>query len=184
MCGVGVAWGQTDEQPEVPTLDEAGLMAIAEVMASAEVSDNGLRGLEEVGILVESLKPEGSRRTGLTERQLEATLTAALLRSGTVRVTTDKLARATMYLNVQLMALDPPRGVVCTVHLKVWQCAFLPRVDGPWLWHAAAVTWDPLGFIGIGPDQEVAQRVKQNVRDLVDEFTVEYFKENPQGGPH
>ena len=167
-CSVSVVWAEDAEQttPEVI------------------YSENGLAGLREVKIVVERLDPEGERRTGLTREQLQTALTAAVLGSRTVKVVTDKDKHvpACIYLSVGLGPMDKVPSTLYCIKLHLCQRAYVLRSDGQWLWVPLAATWSPPIAYGLGPDDEVAQQVKDKIRDKVDKFTIEYFKENPQPG--
>lgn len=166
LCSVVAVWGQTDRE-QLPG------------------SMHGLAGLQKVKIIVADLDQEAVRGTGLMKEELVATLTAALLRSGAVKVETNqhKFVRASIGLNVFLMPSGDERYTVCTVILILMQIAFIPRDNEPWLCVPLAITWQKTHCLGIVPNQRLAQKVKQTTRDLVDKFTIDYFKENPQPAP-
>ena len=183
VCSAAAVWGEETHKAQ----------------PGFSISVNGLAGLREANILVETLDTEGRQRTGLRVEQLKKTLTAAVLGSGTVKIGTtlttvpvpgseavklmgdkNRLVPATIYLRVPLLSLDKVGSTVYVVHLSLSQTGYVLRPDGQWLWVPGAMTWRYPGYIGIAPDNEVAQKVKDIIRDAVDQFTIDYFKENPQ----
>ena len=163
-CSVCVVWAQDAEQT-----------------TPGVTISKGLAGLHEVQVVVEDLHPDGASRTGLSREQLTTTLTAAILGSRTVQVV-DNIFLPDLYLNVHVMPLDMIRHTVYSVDLSLDQEVWVFRPDGQWLRVSSASTWNPPGYLGIARDNQVADRVKHRIRDMVDKFTVDYFKENPQSG--
>ena len=187
LLGSAVVWGQ--ETPEVapdPQTQQA-VSAEQETPPAASgqetppaqpkpiVSKNGLVGLREVSILV---KYQGKGYAGL--KDLETTLTAALLRSRTVQVVTDKEkdVAARFYLLLRTSSIN--NGQVMYM-IRVWldQAVLVPRADGQWLSVRRAITWYGWDEGGTCSTGDLSEILKTFIRDKVDNFTIDYFKANP-----
>ena len=144
------------------------------------LSVGGLRGVDRVGVVVEDLTEDAATRTFLTRDELETTLTAALMRSGTVRVDTPRQAGSPyVYLNVNLLPLRNVGASVFNVKLEFAQTVYVIRPGVGLLAVLGAKTWSR-EFVGVWPDNGVSEKLKGTIRDLVDAFTVAYHEDNPQ----
>ena len=87
-----------------------------------------------------------------------------------------------MYLNVFLMPLHDTKGTVYSISLSLRQTVVVPQPSTTWLSVSMASTWQ-VGLVGIAPDSTVGRAVKGCIGDFVDEFAVDYAKENPKPAP-
>lgn len=184
-----VVWGEeTQEAVSEQESPEAGSDPAAQPTVPAQetppahpkaiVSKDGLAGLREVSILV---KCQGKGYAGL--KDLETTLTAALLRSRTVQVVTDKDkdTPARFYL---LLRIGSVQNGQLMYMIRVWldQAVLVPRADGQWLSVRRAITWYGWDEGGTCSTGELSETLKTFIRDKVDNFTIDYFKANPLPG--
>ena len=89
-----------------------------------------------------------------------------------------------LHLTVGLLPLETVRGdpvgsTVYSFDLSLTERVWVARPGGKWL-RFIGTTWEATGTIGSVPDNKAAQKIKDMIRDKVDEFTIAYFKENPQ----
>ena len=167
---------QQPSPPDPPWVDKLGKQAKP---APAE-SASGLGGLKRVTVLVEELDPEGARRANVSKAGLETVIRAALIRSRAPAFD-DSLylsGNANLYLEVSLLPLSDRRHVVYNVRLALRQNATLHRKDsGDAIAVPCAATWEK-GSTGICPDGDAADKIKSVTRDFMDEFAVDYSREN------
>ena len=159
----------------LPAMLSADNSVLPALLPKLIVCPDGLPGVKAVGVAVGDLSPDGARRTGLTKDALDTTLRAALMASNTVTVP-DKLGDAYLYLDVNLLPLDGMRSTVYSVSLRLKQRVSMTRLDG-WVVYCDGTTWEK-DAVGIAPDARVEEIVKNQVRDYIDQFTIDWHKAN------
>ncbi len=139
-----------------------------------------LKGLGEVSLVVQCPHAEATARTGITESSLNTTLNADLLGSNTVRIIARKAGAPWIYLNVGLLPLGKHRATVLAIDFELHEAAFTWRPQGwkivPW-----TTTWAAAGWLGVNPDDTIAAKIKDVIRDTVDDFTIAWRGANSQG---
>ena len=134
-------------------------------------SVRSLRGLQVMGVLVESLTPEG-RRTGLTEEQIKTDVELQLRKVG-IRV--DDSADDYLYLNPHIIEVGEQDLFVYSMTLELFQGVTLTRDTSLSI---SAATW-LRSVLGIIREEEARSGIRGSIRVLVDVFLNDYLTANP-----
>jgi hypothetical protein len=154
-----------------PTLIPAALLAVVSaVPASASDEESArasLKGIPAFRVVVEQFGSKVEKRDALKSDDLQAEVERQLVRAG---VPVSKSAAAVLYANVAVVC-----GEDCayTVTLEVQQRVRLERERSTSL---LAPTWSTRGT---GLVARRSRRIRQNLRDQVDQFVAAYRAVNP-----
>ena len=138
-----------------------------------------LAGLEGVGVIVEELGSK-DRKYGLTKQAIQTDVELRLRKYG-LRVFSSKERFQTvgmpfLYVNVNAL-IDEELGLTATtITVELHEEVMVLR--DPAMVHVSATTWDG-SFTLFGGTSKLKQ-VRQDVRDLVDEFINDYLAANPK----
>ena len=147
--------------------------AVAQLVSARE----SLRGLDGVSVVVEELNSD-ARRGGISESQLETDTELRLRRNG-VRVTQPTFP----YLYVRVIALRDTTvsgrelGYSTAIEVSLMELAVLIREP---LHTVAARTWRKVGLISSADSSSFRRRVREQIQDLVDQFSNDYLAMNPK----
>jgi hypothetical protein len=132
-----------------------------------------LKGLKGVGIIVEDVKP-AVEAAGLKREDL-VTDTELRLRAAGIRVLTQEEQLDTPgypYLYVRVNAIPEGRLLTHSLAVRLHQVAYLESTG----YCAGGVTTWERGSIG----RTDAEKIRQEVRNRVDEFALDFLKANPK----
>jgi hypothetical protein len=152
------------------------VLPVATVLAQLE-SERSLYGLEEVGIVVDSLHPDVERR-GVSRAKIQSDLAQKLRQAG-IRILTGEQWKELpgspfLYLYIGVEPLDSFPVYSVTVRLQLRQQSCLSRnliICG------SAVTWENVGAIRMMSVAHLAS-IPEEVGTLVDRFIAAYQEEN------
>jgi len=149
--------------------------------AQESVNREALVNLTGVYVLIEGL-PDDVAKAGLSVTQLQTDVELRLRQSG-VRVLTTREERAsvpgnpTLYVNVNAMEIAP-KFYAFNAALELEQDVTLVRAPSVVLYSAR--TWSASSTLGTVSRGELADHVRQKVRDKTDEFINAYLATNPK----
>ncbi|MBZ5645242.1 MAG: hypothetical protein LAO19_20985 [Acidobacteriia bacterium] len=139
---------------------------------SQDADTETLKGITAVNVLIEPL-PEGANVLGLTKEAIQTDVELKLRLAG-LRVMTKMEGLlhnvdTLVYVSVNLV----PTGEVANIEVQIHQNAHLDRNAAP----AFAVTTWERGVLSLHP---TAQRMRDNIKDLVDQFLNDWLSVNPK----
>ena len=152
----------------------SGLLAIGVVLHSVpafgqDKDASNLQGITGVRVVIEDISPD-AERAGLKKAQVQSDVEAWLRKKG---VTVDSRAAEQFYVDVDTG--NAAGGYAYGIDVGFRQPATLQRTGKTVL----ADTWSD-GTVGSSTPAKLAIAVRDQLRDLLDEFIVEYFAANPK----
>src|SRR3989442_2679525 len=146
--------------------------------AADEIGRESLKGLRAVHVVIERMSPE-AERDGLPRDTIQTDVELKLRQAGiTVSSKSEPPAFAYIYVNVNTLKAAPPTSGLYAycVHVELVQGVTLAR-NAKVLTYAP--TWRALGSVGTVVAVKLS-RVREVVRDAVDEFINDYLAVNPK----
>ncbi len=150
----------------------------SQVWADSEAERATLKGLSEVLVLVEEMKPD-AERGGLTRSQLQRDVEPRLRQAGIRVLTQEEALRTagtpTFYIRVTTSKSDA--GIYAfSVDVRLQQNVYLDRE--PTIFYFGAPTWETNTVGTVGADN--LRTVMDIVRNSVDRFVNAYLSVNPR----
>lgn len=142
---------------------------------------DSLVGLQGIGVIVETLRPDFEKEVGLTDQILTNDIELSLRQYGIKVLTSEERSKtsrlAFLYLNVNTGRLtDQPPGYIFNILLRVRQTVDLRTVVPK---SCSAITWQTM-MLGIAPTDQCFDTIRQQVKIQVEEFINEYLAANPK----
>ena len=154
----------------------AGSAAAAQ---DTELRRQSLKGLKGVEVLVERLDAE-AERVGLNETTIQTDVELMLRQAG-IRVLTpaeslESPGRAWLYVSPALLRISTGEACVYTITVELRQDVRLERDLS--IEAFGATTWNARRRLGIVPTASFAPKVRDSLKDLVDQFINAYLSVN------
>jgi hypothetical protein len=144
-----------------------------------------LKELQGIGVAVENFNVPEVEKHGLTRQKLQTDVELRLRQHG-IRVLSEKELFTTpgmpyLYVDVAFyIHSEIPLNSEYIISVKLKQRVFLARDLTK---SCTASTWDKGGTLGIVGLDKVETTIRENVKDLVDEFINDYLAANPKREP-
>ena len=151
----------------IPAAFLAAASAVASPANEEEEARASLKGIPAFRVVVEQFGSNVEKRDALTTEELQAEVERQLVRAG---IPVSKSAVAVLYANVAVVCGD---DCAFTVTVEVQQRVRLERQRSTSL---LAPTWSTRGT---GLVARRSRRIRQNLRDQVDQFVTAYRAANP-----
>jgi len=138
-----------------------------------------LAGIEGIEVVVETMTP-AQEAIGLSERALRSDVEVQLRRAAVRVLSQAQQCGALPCLYIHVTTTNVPgasRSTASFVHVGLQQLVTLSRDTSVAL---SVETWHALGRIGLAPSAQSADRVRDTVRNEVDQFITSYLNANPR----
>lgn len=137
--------------------------------AASESEIKSLRGVDAMDVIVENIDKDPP--AGLTEQQVNTDVELKLRLAG---IKVDESATPFLHVSMNHLRLESPDEYVyvITIGFNLW-------VEIPSVWEGMAETWSK-GTVGITPGRGAADKFRDALGDLLDEFLNDYLTANPR----
>jgi hypothetical protein len=148
------------------------------VAGSAQGARNiaSLAGIEGVEIFVEQMTP-AQEALGLSERVVRSDVEVQLRRAAVHVLSQVEQCGVLPCLYVHVTTTPAQGATASFVHVGLQQLVSLSRDTSVSL---SVETWHAVGRIGVAPSSQTADRVRDAVRNAVDQFITAYLDANPR----
>lgn len=149
------------------------VLSFASVLAAADERDReSLRDLDGVRVVVEDLSPAVEAK-GLTKDLLRKAVESKLEQAGIRVMNAGEFPVGDPFLDVRItVTKESGRLIGCNVEVKFVQIVFLRR--NPAFTFNRAETWKATGHMEIVPSAQLAEKIRQDLSDQVDQFIAAY----------
>ena len=155
------------------------VFCLTSVLGGADERDReSLRDLDGVRIAVEDLSPAVEAK-GLSKDLLRKAVQSKLEQAGIQVMNAGEFPVGDPFLDVRVnTSKETSRWIGCNVEVKFLQIVFLRR--NPSVTFNRAETWKATGHIEIVPFARLAEYIRQQLSDQVDQFIAAYRSVNPK----
>jgi hypothetical protein len=155
------------------------VLSVASILAAADDRDReSLRDLDGVRVAVEDLSPAIEAK-GLSKDLLRKAVESKLEQAGIRVMNAGEFPVGDPFLDVRVTTTkESSRLVGCNVEVRFVQIVFLRR--NPSVTFNRAETWKAAGHMEIVPSARLAENVRQQLSDQVDQFIAAYRSVNPK----
>ncbi len=174
--------GEEEAEPAEATERPDVFQARTSFFLNSVRSKGGLVGIDEVGVVVESL-PSECEGTGVSKQSLETQVELYLRKSGLIEVKDETLGMIGEWVYVNLSGIETrPGWIAYCLSIEVRQPVFLQRLLFAERFQAikmvGVVTWSKI-FFGYCPSSDFEKVIRRTVDRGLDELANDYMKENP-----
>lgn len=138
-----------------------------------------LAGLQGMYVVVEDLDLD-AKEAGLTEEKIRADVELKLRLAGIKVLSVEEglatKSKAFLYVDVTTVKEKLHQVYAGSVEVSLWERVYLARDPNT---ITLAATWDKIG-IGLGSSDIARRKIRESVKDLVDEFINDYLAANPK----
>jgi hypothetical protein len=155
------------------------VLSLTSVLAAADERDrDSLRDLDGVRVVVEDLSAAVEAK-GLSKDLLRKAVESKLEQAGIRVMNAGEFPVGDPFLDVRVTTTkESSRLIGCNVEVKFVQIVFLRR--NPSVTFNRAETWKATGHMGIVPPARLAESIRQELSEQVDQFIAAYRSVNPK----
>src|SRR5262245_31936254 len=153
----------------------AGIGLLLSEAVASDLDDQNLKGIRAVKVLIGEIGPE-AQKLGLAKSTLTTDVELRLRQVGITVLPSGESGSPVLYVRVLVVMSSG----VYAYSLDVQLYDYVTLVRNPTDKQTIAATWNALPGVGMTGSAQASEAIRQNLRDMVDQFVNAYLAANPK----